>query len=320
MMNGAISCRRRPSIICNNLFARRYSYDRQHRLTHYRQTLSRNDGHSTAHADYLYDALGCRVGKRTLQRSPQGQVLEPEHLTWYGWDGDRLVLTERNGQRIHTLYQPGSFVPLLRIEGEMPEPVPTLAETLTQESGIAFTPDVTQRLNQLEQELRDGQLSPQSQQWLAVSQLTPDRLLPLLKPQPEPVVPTVHLYYCDHLGTPLALLSQQGEADWQAEFDPWGNQVDGRNPKKLYQPIRMQGQHYDEETELHYNRHRYYDPMLGRYITQDPIGLRGWMNAYIYTVNPMKKIDLLGLCGMHGSSVSNVLLPILLVTEAKNFP
>nr|WP_072308826.1 RHS repeat-associated core domain-containing protein [Hafnia alvei] len=26
---------------------------------------------------------------------------------------------------------------------------------------------------------------------------------------------------------------------------------------------------------MHYNRHRYYDPTIGRYITQDPIGLRG---------------------------------------------
>ena len=154
---------------------------------------------------------------------------------------------------------------------------------------------MTLRLNQLEQELRDGELSPHSEQWLAASQLTADQLLPLLKPLPEVVVPTVHLYYCDHLGTPLALLNQQGEADWQAEFDPWGNQVDGRNPKKLYQPIRMQGQHYDEETGLHYNRHRYYDPMLGRYITQDPIGLAGGINIYSYSLDPLLEVDPLGL-------------------------
>ena len=279
----------------------RYEYDRSHRLTHYSHILSWRDGRDTTHGYYLYDPLGRRVGKRSFSVSPHGRLHEPESVTWYGWEGDRLVLTERNGQRIHTLYQPGSFVPLLRIEGDIPEPVPTLADTLTQESGIAFTPDVRQRLNQLEQELRDGQLSPQSQQWLAVSQLTPDRLLPLLKPLPEPVVPTVHLYYCDHLGTPLALLNQQGEADWQAEFDPWGNQVDGRNPKKLYQPIRMQGQHYDEETGLHYNRHRYYDPMLGRYITQDPIGLAGGMNSYAYVSNkPTGYIDPRGLAGWGG--------------------
>ncbi len=160
---------------------------------------------------------------------------------------------------------------------------------------------MTLRLNQLEQELRDGELSPHSEQWLAASQLTADQLLPLLKPLPEVVVPTVHLYYCDHLGTPLALLNQQGEADWRAEFDPWGNQVDGRNPKKLYQPIRMQGQHYDEETGLHYNRHRYYDPMLGRYITQDPIGLKGGWNIYQYTTNPLQQVDPLGLADDWGS-------------------
>jgi len=41
---------------------------------------------------------------------------------------------------------------------------------------------------------------------------------------------------------------------------PWGNQVDGSNPLRMYQPLRMQGQHFDEESGLHYNRHRYYDP------------------------------------------------------------
>ncbi|VTQ67269.1 Cell wall-associated polypeptide CWBP200 [Campylobacter jejuni] len=81
-----------------------------------------------------------------------------------------------------------------------------------------------------------------------------------------------------------------------AEFDPWGNQVDGSNPLRMYQPIRMQGQHFDEESGLHYNRHRYYDPTLGRYITQDPIGLLGGWNPYDYAINnPMYWVDPLGL-------------------------
>ncbi len=36
--------------------------------------------------------------------------------------------------------------------------------------------------------------------------------------------------------------------------------------------IRFPGQYYDEETGLHYNRFRYYDPVVGRYIGADPIG------------------------------------------------
>jgi uncharacterized protein RhaS with RHS repeats len=42
----------------------------------------------------------------------------------------------------------------------------------------------------------------------------------------------------------------------------------------LEQPFRFQGQLFDEETGLHYNRFRYYDPDVGRFVSQDPIGLR----------------------------------------------
>ncbi|VTQ53355.1 Cell wall-associated polypeptide CWBP200 [Campylobacter jejuni] len=273
----------------------RYGYDSSHRLTHYSHTLSWGDGHSTRHGHYLYDPLGRRVGKRTLRLSPHGQELEPECVTWYGWEGDNLVVSERDGQRIHTLYQPGSFVPLLRMAGGIRQPVPTLVARLEQDSDIVFPPEVAVRIHRLEQDLRAGELCEQSRQLLAASQLTPARLLPLLQPVPETAPPVVHLYCCDHLGTPLALINPQGHVDWRAEFDPWGNQVDGSNPLRMYQPIRMQGQHYDEESGLHYNRHRYYDPTLGRYITQDPIGLLGGWNLYRYTSNPLQGVDPLGL-------------------------
>lgn len=46
---------------------------------------------------------------------------------------------------------------------------------------------------------------------------------------------------------------------------------------------------------LYYNRNRYYDPLQGRYITQDPIGLRGEWNLYKYPLNPVRFIDSLGL-------------------------
>jgi RHS repeat-associated protein len=273
----------------------RYAYDSKHRLIHYAHTLSWSDGHGTTQGDYIYDPLGRRVGKRILHLSPQGIPREDARLTWYGWDGDRLVLTESDGQRVHTLYQPGSFVPLLRIEGDAPPVVQTLVQTLEQDSGMRFEPEVSKQLHRLEGELRAGTLSAHSQQWLKHAQLSEERLQALLKPLPELATPLVHLYHCDHLGTPLALINQQGGVAWQAEFDAWGNQVAGRNPQRLYQPIRMQGQHYDEETGLHYNRHRYYDPILGRYINQDPIGLNGGVNPYQYPLNPIQEGDPLGL-------------------------
>ncbi|MFC4346170.1 RHS repeat-associated core domain-containing protein, partial [Cupriavidus numazuensis] len=61
--------------------------------------------------------------------------------------------------------------------------------------------------------------------------------------------------------------------------------------------IRAQGQYHDEETGLYYNRHRYYDPYSGRFITQDPIGLAGGVNLYQYAPNSTGWVDPLGLTG-----------------------
>jgi RHS repeat-associated protein len=46
------------------------------------------------------------------------------------------------------------------------------------------------------------------------------------------------------------------------------------------QPLRFQGQYYDYETGLHYNRFRYYDPDIGRFVSQNPIRLLGGDNLY----------------------------------------
>ena len=61
--------------------------------------------------------------------------------------------------------------------------------------------------------------------------------------------------------------------------------------------MRFQGQWYDEESGLHYNFHRYYDPQTGRYISNDPIGLAGGFNTYGYVHNPLAWADPFGLDG-----------------------
>ncbi|MED5609452.1 RHS repeat-associated core domain-containing protein, partial [Pseudomonas sp. JH-2] len=57
-----------------------------------------------------------------------------------------------------------------------------------------------------------------------------------------------------------------------------------------------QGQYFDAETGLHYNTFRYYDPVVGRFVGQDPIGLGGGINIYLYGPNPFQWIDPLGWC------------------------
>ncbi|MFV0505979.1 MAG: RHS repeat-associated core domain-containing protein [Bacteroidales bacterium] len=64
-------------------------------------------------------------------------------------------------------------------------------------------------------------------------------------------------------------------------------------------PFLYQGQYFDEETGLAYNRFRYYNPAEGAYISQDPIGLAGGMpNLYAYVGDSNYWIDPWGLTGM----------------------
>ncbi|MXF19122.1 RHS repeat-associated core domain-containing protein, partial [Escherichia coli] len=72
-------------------------------------------------------------------------------------------------------------------------------------------------------------------------------------------------------------------------------QLNEENPHHLFQPYRLPGQQYDDESGLCYNRYRYYEPLQGRYITQDPIGLNGGWNLYKYPLNPINYADPLGL-------------------------
>ncbi|MGY2292370.1 RHS repeat-associated core domain-containing protein, partial [Pseudomonas sp. SDO528_S397] len=65
-------------------------------------------------------------------------------------------------------------------------------------------------------------------------------------------------------------------------------------------PIRFQGQYHDHETGLHYNRYRYYDPGVGRFISKDPLSYEGGINIYQYAPNPLGWIDPLGLAAHRG--------------------
>ncbi|WP_318393283.1 RHS repeat-associated core domain-containing protein, partial [Enterobacter sp.] len=84
------------------------------------------------------------------------------------------------------------------------------------------------------------------------------------------------------------------------------------------QLIRLPGQQYDAETGLYYNRHRYYDPAQGRYITQDPIGLEGGINAYAYPLNPVINIDPLGLYNYKSNNIDDVGKYALAMCNAKS--
>ncbi|HHY7288948.1 TPA: RHS repeat-associated core domain-containing protein, partial [Escherichia coli] len=281
-----------------------YHYDSQHRLVFHTRI---QHGEPLVESRYLYDPLGRRMAKRVWRRERDltgwmSLSRKPEE-TWYGWDGDRLTTVQTDTTRIQTVYQPGSFAPLIRIETDNGErekaQCRSLAEKLQQEGsedghGVVFPAELVRLLDRLEEEIRADRVSDESRAWLAQCGLTVEQLARQVEPEYTPAR-KVHFYHCDHRGLPLALISEDGNTVWSAEYDEWGNQLNEENPYYLYQPYRLPGQQYDEESGLDYNRHRYYDPLQGRYITQDPIGLAGGWSLYAYPLNPVNGIDPLGL-------------------------
>ena len=288
-----------------------FYYDSNHRLVRY----ALESDVAVRGANYHYDVFGRRLAKQVQQADHDGGLVGDIQTTFYGWDGDRLVLTQQGEQQIHTLYEPGSFVPLVRIEKDTQPPAQTLAHKLglqyLQQGNTSIELDKKTRslFDGLEQELRDNRLSEHSMQWMRQAQIEPESLRALLDETPPSTTQLVHLYQCDHLGTPQALINTQGQVDWLIQTDAWGKGGQEYNPKQLHQPIRLPGQHLDEESGLHYNRYRYYQQELGRYVTQDPIGLIGGINYYKYPLNPNEGFDPLGLQDWGSIPIFNGNLP-----------
>ncbi len=105
----------------------------------------------------------------------------------------------------------------------------------------------------------------------------------------------VYYFHTDQIGTPLEMTDAEGQIVWQAKYRPW-RAIEKLVVNEVEQNLRFQGQYFDVETGLHYNTFRYYGPEIGRFITQDPIGLAGGDNLYLYAVNSISRIDPLGLC------------------------
>jgi RHS repeat-associated protein len=108
-------------------------------------------------------------------------------------------------------------------------------------------------------------------------------------------IDTLNFYLNDHLGAPQIVVDEAGAVVWQADYEPFGK-VAVTADSSMANQFRLAGQYYDDETGLHYNYHRYYDPRTGRYLTPDPIGLAGGINLYAYVQNnPKNSSDFNGL-------------------------
>jgi RHS repeat-associated protein len=122
-----------------------------------------------------------------------------------------------------------------------------------------------------------------------------DDTVPIAQIDRNPVTGQETLVYLhsDHIGTPRLATNQSGTVVWRWEGAAFGESAPTGS---VTVNLRYPGQYFDQETGLYYNGARYYDPRIGRYISSDPIGLRGGLNTYLYaSANPLRYIDPRGL-------------------------
>ncbi len=143
-----------------------------------------------------------------------------------------------------------------------------------------------------------GRLKAQTDTAGRTTEYSPDVVTGLITRITTPDGRASAFYYNHH--SQLTSATGPDGLEIRREYDEWGNLLNDENPHHLQQLIRLPGQQYDEESGLYYNRHRYYDPLQGRYITQDPIGLKGGWNFYQYPLNPVQYIDSMGLASKYG--------------------
>jgi RHS repeat-associated protein len=97
----------------------------------------------------------------------------------------------------------------------------------------------------------------------------------------------------DHLGSVVRATDAAGAPTLTREYDPWGNLLAG----SATSGFAFTGREWDAEVQLAYYRARYYDPKVGRFLSEDPIGFAGGDNNFYAYVrnNPVNLIDPSGL-------------------------
>ncbi|WP_240353083.1 RHS repeat domain-containing protein, partial [Pectobacterium brasiliense] len=135
----------------------------------------------------------------------------------------------------------------------------------------------------------------------------PGSFRPLAQVEAQGDSTQLHYIVTDLTGTARELCSEKGEVRWRGEQGLWGAHREERRPiplrrylgdaanEEVYCELRYQGQLFDAETGLYYNRHRYYDAESGQYLSPDPIGLLGGLRPQAYVHNPLTWVDPLGL-------------------------
>lgn len=281
-----------------------FKHDKSGRLTH----VLRPSGVSEA---FEYDETGNRTAKALLKAGDTREGLE-RGVTRHGYEvGDRLVSTRRESASVAYVYDASGQVTqkqVLEDEG----PVRTWLYSWSGNGELMKVrrpcgEEWTYRYDGLGR--RIAKSGPQGERrflWdggVVLQEASADGVVTtwLFEPRSHRAVlqddGRLHFILSDMVGSASEVVSPGGELEWASAQGAWAEP--GAHADAF--PLRFPGQWYDAETGWHYNRYRYYDPELGRYVSPDPIGLLGGFNLYSYVPSPVEWIDPLGLSATHPS-------------------
>jgi len=215
-------------------------------------------------AEYIYDALGRRICK---VKAANPQCNSPAETIWFVWDGDVMVgeVKQQQSEPQHHHCDPS---PRHCERSEAIQPANPNTSTVQPEIKAQF---YTYYL---------GSFVPLAMQTQTL--------------EGQGVGKSLYFYQNDPNGIPLRLQDVNGIIKWEAHYSAFGL-VDRLSVGVVEQPLRLQGQYFDGESGLQYNRHRYYDAGVGCFTSADPIGLEGGENPYRFAPNVLGWVDPLGL-------------------------
>ena len=236
----------------------------------------------TVNESYAFDAVGNRTAshlsatythqpfnKLTVTATanysydPNGNMLSKSDSTgyWvYGWDHENRMISARNVSRNKIVrYEYDALGRRVSRQGK------TLGSTKYTYDGL----DVV-----MESDFKDGIVQYQNGPGI-------DNKLKMV------VGGQAKYFLQDHLGSTVGLADSSGNLASSAIYDSFGNSTNNLSTRYQYT-----GREYDSFTGLQFNRARWYDPKLGRFISEDPIGQNGGFNLYKYSKNnPLKYAD-----------------------------
>jgi RHS repeat-associated protein len=246
---------------------------------------------------YQHDACGRIVVRQRVRDSRK-----PD--TWrYQWDADDhlTAVTTPDGTTWRYLYDPlGRRIAKLRLdtEGQVTENTAFSWDGLVLTEQLTTAPALTTGLVTT-WDYQPGTFTPLTQ----LRQHGWTRRASWDQGRQDQVDSQFYAIVTDLVGAPAELVADDGDLAGYQQRTLWGTTM--WHPGGASTPLRFPGQYADDETGLHYNHHRYYDPVTGRYLSPDPLGLGPAPNPHAYIFNPTRRIDPLGLQGADCPNAGN---------------